>query len=69
MARPSEEEFHAQLRAEGIEIAMRELRITESGKAVIESGLTLRQAHEIKTGCSPEALCEECERYIAGPEQ
>ena len=27
--------------------------ITESGKAVVESGLTTRQAHEIRTGCSP----------------
>lgn len=33
-----------------------ELRITERGAAVVESGLTLRQAHEITTGCSEESL-------------
>lgn len=37
-----------------------EIRITEEGKAVVESGLSLRQAHEIKTGCAPDALCAEC---------
>jgi hypothetical protein len=38
--------------------------ITAEGAAVIESGLSLRQAHEIKTGCSPDKLCEECRRAI-----
>lgn len=37
-----------------------ELRITEEGVAVVESGLTLRQAHELKTGCSGDDLCREC---------
>jgi hypothetical protein len=37
-----------------------EIRITEEGAAVVESGLSLRQAHEIKTGCAPDALCAEC---------
>lgn len=41
------------------------MRITERGRAVIESGLTLRQAHEIETGCSPEDLCEECREAIS----
>lgn len=36
------------------------LQISERGMAVIESGLTLRQAHEIKTGCSQDNLCAEC---------
>ena len=35
--------------------------ITERGKAVIESGLTLRQAHEIERDCSAEKLCASCE--------
>ena len=34
--------------------------ITESGKAVVESGLTTRQAHELRTGCSPENQCDDC---------
>lgn len=42
-----------------------EIEITEEGVAVIESGLSLRQAHEIKTGCSPDDLCDECHRYLA----
>lgn len=37
-----------------------ELRITEEGVAVVESGLTLRQAHELKTGCSGDDLCRDC---------
>lgn len=41
-----------------------EIEITEEGVAVIESGLTLRQAHEIKTGCSPDHLCDECRKYL-----
>lgn len=38
--------------------------ITEEGKAVVESGLTVRQAHEIKTGCSPTDICEECGKQM-----
>ncbi len=38
------------------------LQISERGMAVIESGLTLRQAHEIKTGCSQDNLCAECRK-------
>ena len=37
--------------------------ITESGKAVVESGLTTRQAHEIRTGCSPENRCADCRKW------
>ena len=40
------------------------VRISESGRAVVESGLTVRQAHEIKTGCSPDNLCERCLRDL-----
>ncbi len=35
--------------------------ITEKGRAVVECRLTVRQVHEIKTGCSPDQLCAECE--------
>jgi hypothetical protein len=41
-----------------------QIEITDEGVAVIESGLSLRQAHEIKTGCSPDELCAECRRAI-----
>jgi hypothetical protein len=37
-----------------------EIQISDEGVAVVESGLSLRQAHEIKTGCSPEVPCAEC---------
>lgn len=40
------------------------LKITPEGVAVIESGLTLRQAHEIKTGCTPDDLCADCRKAI-----
>nr|WP_165964941.1 hypothetical protein [Mycobacterium eburneum] len=40
------------------------VEITERGKAVIESGLSVRQAHEIRTGCSPHAPCADCVRAI-----
>ena len=36
------------------------IEITEKGKAVVESGLSVRQVHEIETGCSPEQPCEKC---------
>lgn len=36
--------------------------LTERGKAVVESGLTVRQAHEIRTGCSPDSHCEKCRK-------
>lgn len=39
-------------------------RITDRGQAVIESGLTLRQAHEIETGCTPDQLCDRCRKDI-----
>lgn len=38
------------------------LQISERGMSVIECGLTLRQAHEIKTGCSQDNLCAECRK-------
>ena len=38
------------------------VQISERGMSVIESGLTLRQAHEIKTGCSQDNLCAECRK-------
>ena len=41
-----------------------ELQITDRGSAVIESGLTLRQAHEIETGCTPDELCDHCRKYL-----
>jgi hypothetical protein len=40
------------------------LTVTEKGRAVIESGLSLRQAHEIETGCSPDHLCPECQECV-----
>lgn len=42
-------------------------RISDEGKAVIESGLSVRQAHEIKTGCTPDQLCAECLKAIGEP--
>jgi hypothetical protein len=39
--------------------------ITDKGKAVIASGLTVRQAHEIEKGCSVDDPCERC-RLDAG---
>jgi hypothetical protein len=41
-----------------------EIEITKEGVAVVESGLTVRQAHEIKTGCSPANPCDDCRRYL-----
>jgi hypothetical protein len=41
-----------------------ELQITDRGQAVIESGLSLRQAHEIETGCTPDELCDRCRNDI-----
>lgn len=40
------------------------VEITEKGRAVVESGLTLRQAHEIETGCSASNLCDRCRRDL-----
>lgn len=37
-------------------------QITEKGTAIIESGLTLRQAHEIETACTDDAPCVDCLR-------
>jgi hypothetical protein len=39
-----------------------EIEISDLGRAVVESGLTVRQAHEIRTGCSTEAPCAQCLR-------
>jgi hypothetical protein len=39
---------------------LRTYTLTEKGKAIMESGLSVRQAHEIETGCSPHQLCGEC---------
>jgi hypothetical protein len=41
-----------------------EVAITTRGMAVVESGLTMRQAHEILTGCSADELCEECLKHV-----
>jgi hypothetical protein len=38
--------------------------ISEKGKAVVESGLSVRQVHEIETGCSPDMLCAQCRKYL-----
>jgi hypothetical protein len=38
------------------------MELTDKGRAVIECGLTVRQAHEIETGCSSEHLCPACQR-------
>lgn len=50
------------------DLAMRQqfggMRISEEGIAVVESGLTVRQAHEVKTGCSADELCRECRAYL-----
>ncbi len=40
------------------------LEITEKGIAVVECGLTLRQAHELETGCSADHLCGRCRRDL-----
>lgn len=37
--------------------------VTDQGAAVIESGLTVWQAHEIKYGCSRDKPCEKCRSY------
>lgn len=37
------------------------VQITNKGRAVVESGLTIRQAHEIERGCSAEKLCASCQ--------
>lgn len=39
-----------------------ELMLSERGEAVVESGLTVRQSHEIRTGCSPDSPCEKCRK-------
>ena len=44
--------------------ADRRLVITELGAAVVEAGLSVRQAHELSTGCSEYAPCEQCRRYL-----
>jgi hypothetical protein len=44
------------------------IEITPEGIAVVEAGLSLRQAHEIKTGCSPDDLCQECRTAIGDDE-
>lgn len=38
--------------------------ISDEGIAIIESGLSLRHAHELKTGCSARDLCTECRHAI-----
>jgi hypothetical protein len=38
--------------------------ITAKGQAVVESGLTVRQAHEIETGCSEHAPCPACREDV-----
>ncbi len=43
---------------------LRPLMITARGIAVIESGLTVRQAHEIETGCTDADPCDNCRRYL-----
>ncbi|WP_158087254.1 hypothetical protein [Mycobacterium aquaticum] len=40
------------------------MKITDKGKAVIESGLSLRQAHEIETGCSQRRPCRDCDEEM-----
>ncbi len=40
------------------------VQITEKGRDVIESGPTLRQAHEIETGCTADDLCKRCLRDV-----
>lgn len=41
-------------------------RITPRGEALIESGLSLRQAHELETSCTTANYCDECRRSM-GP--
>ena len=41
-----------------------EIEISDEGVAVIEAGLSLRQAHELKTGCSAENLCDRCRKDL-----
>lgn len=40
--------------------------ITDKGRAVIQSSLSLRQAHEIETGCCEALPCLECQVYMIG---
>lgn len=42
-----------------------EFDITEKGRAVIESGLSLRHVHELETGCRDGDLCARCRRDMA----
>lgn len=37
-----------------------EQQITDEGVAVVEAGLTVRQAHELRTGCSVGNPCARC---------
>lgn len=37
-----------------------EIEITNRGRAVVESGLSLRQAHEQLTGCTEANPCVKC---------
>jgi hypothetical protein len=39
---------------------MKAFEITDRGRAVVESGLTVRQAHEQLTGCTPDNPCVKC---------
>lgn len=36
--------------------------LTAEALAIVESGLTVRQAHEIRTGCSADTPCAQCRR-------
>lgn len=56
-------EVARRLFAAGYEIVPR-LHISGEGAAIVESGLTVRQAHEIKTGCSAENPCDNCRKYL-----
>jgi len=38
--------------------------VTDKGRAVVESGLSVRHVHEIETGCSAENPCAECQHYL-----
>lgn len=55
---------HSQILCEECEPGPARLSITDRGRAVIESGLTLRQAHEIETGCTPDQLCDRCRKDL-----
>jgi hypothetical protein len=47
-------------RGQMVPLAMLLSSVTDKGAAVVESGLSVRQAHEIETGCTQNDPCRAC---------